>query len=227
LRELAQITPMVRALRRIGVRALLMHPDSYASWMNYHPAPIIALIDKETEQVVEARDFKGTRAWRLADIDPLPVFKAQAWTRLDPSSLEVTAWPAAGDARRLTDGNAGTAWDSGRRQGGDEWVRIGLDRPRDLVALTLDLPLGELEGYPRDLCVEGEAEDGSRVELFSGSAMAHVMASLVSEPRRPGMTLTLRPNRVRALYLRQMGQTRHAHWSIEELSLWERTPAVK
>jgi hypothetical protein len=227
LRELAQITPMLRALRRIGVRTLVMHPDSYEAWMNYNPAPIIALIDEDTDQVVEARNFKGgTRAWRLADIDPLPVFRAQAWTRLDPSSLEVTAWPADGDTPRLTDGNADTVWDSGMIQRGDEWIRIGLDRPRELVALKMDLPLRELDDYPRELRVEGEAEDGARVELFSGSVLAHVMTSLVSEPRRPGITLTLRPNRVRAIYLRQLGRTRHAHWSIAALSLWERVPAL-
>jgi len=228
LRELAQITPMVRALRRIGVRTLLIHPDSYTSWMNYNPAPIIALIDQETEQVVEARNFKGgTRAWRLADIDPLPVFKAQAWARLDSFRLEVTAGPATGDARQLVDGNAGTLWDSSIPQRGDEWIRIGLDRPRDLVALQMDLPLRALGAYPRDLRVEGEAEDGARVELFSGSVLAHVMTSLVREPRRPGITLTLPPNRIRALYLRQLGQTRHSHWSIVDLALWERTPVAR
>jgi len=83
-----------------------------------------------------------------------------------------------------------------------------------------------LDVYPRAFHVEGETDDGARVELFSGSVMAHVMTSLVREPRRLGITVMLPKNRVRAIYLRQTGQARHTHWSIVDLSLWERTPAL-
>ena len=53
------------------------------------------------------------------------------------------------------------------------------------------------------------------------------MQSLIREPRQPGITVTLPPNRTRALRLSQTGQARHAHWSVVDLAVWERTPAAK
>ena len=228
LRELGMIRPMVTALRRIGVRTLVMHRADYASLMEFEPSPIIALIDDDRQQVVEARSFDGNRvrAWRLADIDPLPVFKDQAWRTLDARQMTVTAWPAAEHARRAADGDPATLWDSNIPQRGDEWIRVELDRERDLIAVRLDLPRSYLETYPRRLRIESEADDGSRAEVFSGPVLAQLMESLVREPRRPGLTITLRPNRTRALRLSQLGQTRHAHWSVVDIALWERTLAL-
>ena len=229
LRELAMIQPMVTALRRIGVRTLVLHKGDYAGLMDYEPSPIIALIDEDRRQVLEARsfDFNGVRAWRLADIDPLPVFKEQTWRRLAARQMIVTAWPAAEHAGRAADGDPATRWDSTIPQRGDEWIRVGLDRERDLVAVQLRLPPRDVGVYPRHLRVEAEADDGTRVEVFSGPVLDQVMTSLVRDPQRPGVTITLPPNRTRALHLRQSGQTRHAHWSVVDLSLWERTGSAR
>ena len=222
------IQPMVTALRRIGVRTLVLHKGDYAWLMDYEPSPIIALIDEDRRQVLEGRSFdlNGVRAWRLADIEPLPLFKEQAWTRLDAHATTVTASPAAEHAALAADGDPRTRWDSTIPQRGDEWIRIGLDRERDLVALQLQLPPDDLGAYPRHLRVECEADDGSRVEVFSGPVLAHLMQSLIREPRQPALTVTLPPNRTRALRLYQTGQTRHAHWSVVDLAIWERTPAL-
>jgi hypothetical protein len=227
LRELAMIQPLVMALRRIGVRTIVLHKGDYAWLMDYEPSPIIALIDEDRRQVLEARSFdvNGVRAWRLADIEPLPVFKDSAWVWLDTTQMHVTASLASENARRAADGDPRTWWDSTIPQRGDEWVRIDLNRERDLVAVQLQLPTDDLGVYPRHLRVECEADDGTRVEVFSGSVLAHLMQSLVREPRRPAITLTLPPNRTRALRLYQAGQTRHAHWSVVEMAIWERTPA--
>ena len=226
LRELGMITPMVTALRRVGVRSIVLHEADYQGLMDYEPSPIIALIDEDPGQLVESRAFPGVRAWRLADLDPLPVFKDHAWTRLDTRALQVTAWPLAGNAGRMTDGDPDTRWDSDGPQRGDEWIRVGLDRERDLVALQLQLPPRELRDYPRHLRVEAEADDGSRVEVFSGPVLEQVMTSLIREPRRPGITIPLRPNRTRVLLLHQLSQARHAHWAVTDLEVWERTPAL-
>jgi len=229
LRELAMIRPMLTALRRIGVRTLVLHKGDYAWLMDYEPSPIIALIDEDRRQVLEARsfDFDGVRAWRLADIEPLPLFKAQAWLRLETRQMDATASVASEHARNAADGDPRTQWDSTIPQRGDEWIRIGLDRERDLVALQIQLPPDDRGVYPRHLRVESEAEDGSRVEVFSGPVLAQLMQSLIREPRQPAITVTLPPNRTRALRLYQTGQTRHAHWSVADLAIWERTPAAK
>jgi hypothetical protein len=127
----------------------------------------------------------------------------------------------------MTDGDPDTAWDSDAPQGGGEWIRLGLDRQRDLVAVRLQLPPRDLGTYPRHLRVEAEADDGSRVVVYSAPVLDQVMTSLVREPRRPGLTITLPPNRTRTLHLRQLGQTRHAHWSVVDVAVWERTPAAR
>jgi hypothetical protein len=227
LRELGMITPMVTALRRIGVRSLVLHEAEYRELMDYESSPIAARIDEDHGQFVETRTFPGVRVWRLAGLDPLPVFKDQAWTRLETRSLQISARPVAGAASRMADGDPETAWDSDGPQRGDEGIRIELDRQRDLVAVRLELPPRELGTYPRHLRVESEADDGSRVDVFSGPVLDQVMTSLVRDPRRPGITITLPPNRTRALRLSQLGQTRHAHWVVTGLSIWERTPAAR
>jgi hypothetical protein len=229
LRELAMIQPLVTALRRIGVRTLVLHKGDYAWLMDYEPSPIIALIEEDRRQVLEARSFdhNGVRAWRLADIEPLPMFKDRAWVRLDGTQMDVTASVASENARRAVDGDPRTLWDSTMPQRGDEWIRIGLDRERDLVALQLQLTPDDLGFYPRHLRVECEADDGTRVEVFSGAVLAQLMQSLIGDPRRPAITVTLPPNRTRALRLYQTGQTRHAHWSVVEMAIWERTPAAR
>jgi len=229
LRELAMIQPLVTALRRIGVRTLVLHKGDYAWLMDYEPSPIIALIEEDRRQVLEARsfDYNGVRAWLLADIEPLRRFKEQAWMRIDTTQMHVTASLASENARRAADGDPRTWWDSTIPQRGDEWIRIGLDRERDLVALQLQLPPDELRAYPRQLRIEAEADDGTRVEVFSGAVLAQLMQSLVGEPRNPAITLTLPPNRTRALWLYQTGQTRHAHWSVVDAAIWERTPAAR
>jgi len=229
LRELAMIPPMVTGLRRLGVRTLVLHKGDYEWFMNYEPSPVIALLDGDRDQVVESRtfDYNGVRAWRLADIEPLPVFKPEMWTGLSPARLSVSAGPAAEYVERATDGDPGTRWDSTIPQRGDEWVQIGFDRTIDVVGLQLRVPPDALEAYPRHLVVESEREDGSRVEVFSGAVLAQLMQSLVRDPRGVGITLTLPPNRSRALRLRQTGAARHAHWSIAEIAVWERRPAAK
>jgi hypothetical protein len=227
LRELGMISPMVTALRRVGVRSLVLHEADYQWLMDYEPSPIIALIDRDRGQLVESRAFAGVRAWRLAGLDPLPLFKDRAWMRLDNRALQVTAWPLAGNAGRMTDGDPDTRWETDGPQRGDEWIRIELDRQRDVVALELELPPRDLGIYPRHLRVEAEADDGSRVGVFSGPVLDQIMTSLVREPRHPAITLTLPPNRTRALHLRQSGQTRHAPWAVVDLAIWERTPAAK
>jgi hypothetical protein len=228
LRELAMIQPLVTALRRIGVRTLVLHKGDYDWLMDYEPSPIMALIDEDRRQVLEARSFddNGVRAWRLANIEPLPRFKEQAWVRIDTTQMHVTASLASENARRAADGDPRTWWDSTIPQRGDEWIRIGLDRERDLVALQLQLTPDDLGFYPRHLRVESEAEDGTRVAVFFGAVLAPLMQSLIGEPWKPAITLTLPPNRTRALWLYQTGQTRHAHWSVVETVIWERTPAL-
>jgi hypothetical protein len=207
----------------------VLHRSDYRWQMEYDPAPIIALVESGAPQVVDAQsfDYDDVRAWRLADIDPLPAFKEQSWSQLEARQLDVTASIAGGATKLALDGDAATFWDTGGPQRGDEWIRIRLDRERDLVALRMDMPPGDLGPYPRHLRIESESDDGSRAEVFSGAVLAHLMQTLIHDPRRPSITITLPPNRTRTLLLNQLSQTRHAHWSVADFTIWERTPASR
>ena len=112
-------------------------------------------------------------------------------------------------------------------QASDSTIRLERDA-FGVATLTLQRPEvlnawnGRMAGEVDRALRECEADDGSRVEVFSGPVLAHLMQSLIREPRQPAITVTLPPNRTRALRLYQTGQTRHAHWSVVDLSLWER-----
>ena len=60
------IGPMVTALRRIGVRTLVLHKGDYAWLMDYEPAPIIALIDEDRQQVTGGAIVRRRRHARVA-----------------------------------------------------------------------------------------------------------------------------------------------------------------
>jgi hypothetical protein len=96
---------------------------------------LVADIQAASSEIAEAHQWPAVWAWRLKDIDARPPAGTDL-TPLDPTSFELRASHQSGRLPLVFDGNLDTRWMTGERQAGNEWIAIGLPRPRAAVLAT-------------------------------------------------------------------------------------------
>jgi hypothetical protein len=223
--EAACFADALRALRQIGVRTVVVHPQAFAD-----PDTGTALVERFKEDLASGRQvsseaqFPGVAVYRLAqwhspaiDADAPGARRQVASTSFTASASQVSDW-----LPRAFDGNIETRWVSGERQSGSEWIEIAFDAPRNITLvrmLTSDRSLGD---YPRELVIEGAIGAETATILYRGSIVPQLARGLVADPLHGPIDIPLPPNRVTRLRLRQTGTTRVWFWAVDELQFFER-----
>jgi hypothetical protein len=136
------------------------------------------------------------------------------------ASIRAQASHSANRLRLLFDGDRDSRWLTGAPQSGHEWVRLDLDRSRDVRVIRMQLGTRSFGDYPRDLAIEAVEDSGTRT-LFRGSVLPQLARGVIAGGEYPFIEIVLPSNHARALRLRQLGTTPTLFWSIHELQLLE------
>jgi hypothetical protein len=220
LREPALMPDALAMLSALGVRHVVVHANDYLDETT--AAERIRQI-ADSGMVVDQQQLDSVTGYTLYPVETPPVRNASDVRKLASSQLTVTGSHASERVFRMLDGDPDSRWISGRRQTGDEWIEILLDRPSNIRVLRLQMASRSLGDYPRSLIVESIGRDGPVEQVFAGSVLPQLGHALVREPSRPTIEIVLPENSSRVLRLRQTGRTRTFNWSIHELELWEIT----
>jgi hypothetical protein len=215
LDDLDQTAATIEALRSIGVGQVALYPDRYAD-----PAlgrATMAAFQTATGQVVNASEAGGALIFDLMAL-PLEPADTRRPRPIDRESFVATASHADGLPLAF-DGNPDTRWSSDSHQSGTEWIRLALDRPRDVGGIRMDLARS-VSDYPRGLVIESAITGDDFKPLYEGSVLGPLMKGLLRDDA--SLEISLPPNHTKALRIRQTGRTRVWFWSIHELTLWER-----
>lgn len=214
LDDLDQTAATIEALQSIGVGKVALYPDRYADPALGRAA--MTAFQTATGQVVSASEAGGAL---IFDLVALPQEPADRRLRpIDRESFVATASHSNGLPLAF-DGNRETRWSSDSHQSGTEWIRLALDRPRDLGGIRMDLARS-VSDYPRWLVIESAIAGDDFKPLYEGSVLGPLMRGLLRDSA--SMEISLPPNRTTSLRLRQTGRTRVWFWSIHEMTLWER-----
>ena len=216
LNEAAQLGDALAALRAVGVRYLVLHHDAFDepslsdAWR--------AALAKERAQIVSERRFGETTVVALRPVaEPPPA----AGTPIPSSAIHAESSHSQDRLALLFDGDVDSRWLSGPPQGGDEWISLGFDRPRDVAVIGLRMAERSFGDYPRELTVESISDDGSTT-VFRGSVLPALTRGVLERGDYPEIALRLPANRSRGLRLRQLGRAGRFFWSIHELRVLER-----
>jgi hypothetical protein len=216
LGELNRMDGALDLLQAVGIRYVIVHPPDYQEPDT--GIQTIAAIRRSPSHIAEDRIFPGGVAFRLNDAPAPPT--AAPGTQIDPRQLRVTASDAADRISRMLDGDVATRWFIDRPQDGHEWIRVELDRPRDLSSLVFVMALRSIGDYPRDLVVESSNGAQSAV-VYRGDVLAALGQSIARTGTSPEIRIDLPSNLTRTLTIGQAGSSRR-WWSIHELLLYER-----
>jgi len=217
LNDPTQLAAVVEGLQSIGVRRVIIDRKGFHDEALFSETADALVASSLIRQATRAGDLVTAE---LSD-DPVEAPPRVATRLISADALHLTASQAADRLPLLLDGDPDTRWISGSRQTGDEWIRIGFDRPRDVVRVELVMDERSFGDYPRGLLIASE-EAGQTKTLYQGNPLGAMMKGLLRSPKRASIEIALRPNHTASLVLRQTGQTRVWFWSIHELRLWER-----
>ena len=216
-----QLDETLRMLRAVGVRYVLVHPRDYE-----HPADgadIAAALHEQPVHVEEdfrTDDVSCVRLRGEAAATPQPA--TEVGRRLQSHDFRVAASDAPERVALALDGDADTRWLTGRPQAGDEWIRIDLDRPRDIARVGLQTAERSFGDYPREIVVESANGSGPATVLYRERSLVAFGRALAAGGPYPWITIELPRNSTRTLTIRQTGRTRRWFWSVHELAVWER-----
>ncbi len=220
--EVARIDESLHAVRTIGLRWIVVHPELYE-----HPVAGAALADAMAASSGHVRRVERRGGLTILELRPLApetvaIPDPTDWRELTPDRWQAEASHQPALLPQAFDGVRATRWATAERQQGREWLVLRFDRPLDVAKVRLELDGRSFGDYPRGLVVEGRDDEGPWRGLDSDSVLARFVASLVREPLTPGIDILLPPNRTRELRLRTTGETRAWFWAIHELRVWER-----
>jgi hypothetical protein len=174
--------------------------------------------------------FRATRLYRLADVPEGPEDSdrqlaggASTTAKTVPRNTFTLRSSHAEERLALAlDGDLESRWISGQPQTGDEWLRVELDRPRDVANVRLGLTRRSFGDYPRRLVIECSEDGETYSVLHDGSVLPRFVLQIVRGGQITPIDITLPPNRTTVLRIRQTGRTRTWFWAIHELDLHER-----
>jgi hypothetical protein len=219
LLEVGQTPELLRALRSLGVRYIVFRAAAVK-----HPTEadaFIQAVSNSGNQVAEHQVFQLVHIWRLNERSA-PRGTSPALHSL-PAAAILASRAAANEniLPLMLDGIRRSAWASRGAQRGGEWIRLELDRPRDIAQVRLHLGPGTLGGYPRRLQIESTDGAGVSRILYEDSVLEPLLKAVVERGRFPRIDLDLGANSTGVLILRQTGAGAQA-WTVNELELMER-----
>lgn len=222
--ELDRLGGAIELLRGIRVRYVVVHPEAFEE--RESGERLVRALQADRLQVIAERRFPRAIVFSLAPPDdrllpPYATPQASGLALVPSSAILLSASHAPGRLPALLDGDPDSRWLTSVNQRGNEWIEIGLDRPRDIGRLRLQTAERSFGDYPRDLAVDVIEGNQART-VFRGSVLAPFGHGLIADGRYPFIDLALPPNRSQAVRLRQLGSTRTFFWSIHELEVWER-----
>jgi hypothetical protein len=215
--ELDHLDDAIAMLRGLDVRYLVVHRGAFDDAAVADK--LLEILAPDRKQVVADRTFGDITVATLAPADPVPV--PDDVSIVPTTAINARTSHSPDRLPLLFDGDADSRWLSGRRQSGDEWIALDLDRPRDIRVVRLQLAARSFGDYPRELAVDVVEEGGTRT-LFHGPALPSFARGLVADGTHPFIDIVLPDNRARTVRLRQLGTTHSFFWSIHELRLLER-----
>jgi len=216
--EPERLGDVIDALRRIGVRHLMLH---LAEFENRTIADaLMHTVDARSDLVVAQRRFGDTVVVTLAPEAP-PPGPESALRRVPTASITPRASHGGDRVRLAFDGDPDSRWLTGGRQNGTERLELQLDAPHDIRLVRMQLAPRSFGDYPRELAID-VVEAGKPRTVFRGPVLTQFVQGLLADGNYPYIDIAVAPNRVRALTLQQLSQTNRFFWSIHELELWER-----
>ena len=211
-----RIGESVTFLRALGVRYVVIHRNWY-------------LRPELSESIREAlmssaggagRDFGDSTIVDLGEVTSPGIDAAgdgDLPVEIPPATMAISA--SRGDVTRMVDGDPATRWLTGRPQGGNEWIDVGLRSALLISGARLQLMGRSLNDYPRRLEVLTSL-DGEHFEpVFSGSVLPALGRALRLNPTAPVMELRWPAAAARIVRLRQTGISFRWYWSMHELRL--------
>jgi len=213
-----QLSEALLMLRSVGVRYAIVHPPESST----QPLARVAASDLIANggHVAEVIPFGGTTAFRLRPF----VNEVDDSSRVRPvprATYQLNASEAVEHVRLMSDGDDATRWSSVGPQAGREWIQVDFDRPRTIARVEMSLA-ADFSDYPRWLVVEGVRSDGSRLVVFDGSPIPFVARGVLRNPAQAPIALPLKVAETISLRIRQTGRSPVWHWSVHELTVWER-----
>jgi hypothetical protein len=173
-------------------------------------------------QVAEVIEFADGAAFRLSE---RRAFASPAIGRSTPvplSQVRAAASDRGDDLFSAFDDDRDTRWFTGRRQRGDEWVRIEFRRPLRIEGIRLMLSERTLGDYPRSLTVVSIDQNGRETTIRQGPVLAELARGLLADGESPWMEIALEvPGPSKSILLRQRGTTRSWYWSVHEIQVME------
>jgi hypothetical protein len=215
--ELDRMDGALDLVQAVGIRYVIVHPPDYED--RDTGLQTIAAIRSSPSHVAEEFVFPGGVAFRLTD-GAATAARAPAGARIDSRGLRVTTSDAADRVGQMFDGDGGTRWFIDRPQDGRQWIRIELDRPRDVSGVALVMAWRSVGDYPRDVMIESSNGNQSAV-LYEGDVLGALGRSIARTGAVPEIRIDLPSNATQTLTIRQTGSSRR-WWSIHELELYER-----
>src|SRR5690606_32219342 len=173
--EVARLDESLHAVRAIGLRWIVVHPELYD-----HPVAGAALADALAGRTAHVARVERRAGLTILELRPLDADASAsrddasdpAWRELTPDSWQAEASHQPGLLPQAFDRVRATRWATAERQQGREWVVLRFDRPRDVAKVRLELEGRSFGDYPRGLVVEAREDgDGWRV-LDTGSVLA-------------------------------------------------------
>jgi hypothetical protein len=216
-----QLDEALTMLRAIGVRYVLVHPRDYADPDDgVATAAAIRAMPRHVAEELRTDDVIGFRLADGAAAPPPPAH--EIIRRLDTSEFRAAASDVAERLPLALDGDADTRWLTGRPQAGDEWIRLELDRPRNVARVGLQTAERSFGDYPREIVVESQSDGGLATVLYHERSLMAFGQALAAGSPYPWIMVDLPRNSTRTLTIRQTGRARRWFWSVHELGVWER-----
>jgi hypothetical protein len=217
----------VEMLQVIGVTRLLVHTDLYPDLDSARA--LRQALRAMPRPRVSCQAFDSTEACVISPYGASrPALEPRRSRTLDPSLFTLSASHGTRLLDRVRDGDPSSRWFTGRPQSGNEWLQIALDRPRRLAHLRIGMDRATFWDYPRRLAVETSLDGRNFATALAGGALPALALSLVERPAEPGIDVALHDTEARIVRLRQTGRaSRHWSWSVNEITLWETTEAVR
>lgn len=206
--------------RALGIRWLVVHPPLYGD-----PGPgedLARTLRTAPAQVVRVEEFGASVIAELRPLVPRRLVIDPSWRELRPPAFEASASHNPDRIGLAFDGDRGSRWLTGERQQGREWIELRFTASHDIARVRLEVDRRSLSDYPRGLVIAGSPDGTSFTSLFEGGVADRLAVSIVSEPKGPGIDITLPPNETRVLRLSTTGETRAWYWSVAELRVFER-----